>query len=114
LLDTNEEEPRALRDYIPCPQWLVVLNLLPELAIGVDSGRHGSRSSVSRDGSDRGLGRIVDAGSRPKYAEWPNEGTPKGGTQMLAVCATTGRLDHFTALLFEQNSKQPTLRKGQR
>jgi hypothetical protein len=71
-------------------------------------------SNLARDGSLQRLGRIVDAGSRPKYAEWPSEGAPKGGTEMLALCATTGQLDHFTALLFQQDSKQPTLRKGQR
>ncbi len=36
----NEGERRALRDYIPCPQWRVVVNLLQELGVGVDLVRH--------------------------------------------------------------------------
>jgi hypothetical protein len=32
---------------------------------------------------------------------------------MLAFCATPGRLDCLTALLFQQHGKQSTLRKGQ-
>jgi hypothetical protein len=37
----SEEERTALRDHIPCPQWRVVVNLLPELGVGVDLVRHG-------------------------------------------------------------------------
>ena len=90
------------------------MNLLPELRVGVDLGRHGNTSSVARDDSHRGLGRIVDARSCPEGAEWPSNGTPKGGTQVLTVCATPGQLYHLTALLCQQLSKQPTLRKSQR
>ena len=57
---------------------------------------------------------MVDARSRPEYAEWSREGTPKRGTQVLASRATPGQLDYFTTLVFKQNSKQSTLRKGQR
>jgi hypothetical protein len=32
----SEEERKALRDHIPCPQWQVVVNLLPELGVDVD------------------------------------------------------------------------------
>jgi len=38
----SEEERRALRDYIPRPQWRVVVNLLLELGVGVDLGRRGN------------------------------------------------------------------------
>src|SRR5260370_15126895 len=37
----SEEERRALRDYIPCPQWRAVVNLLLELSVG-DLGRRGN------------------------------------------------------------------------
>jgi hypothetical protein len=37
---------------------------------------------------------------------------PKGKTQMLAVSATPGQLDRFTALEFKQDGEQSTLRKG--
>jgi hypothetical protein len=38
----SEEEWRALRDYIPRPQWRIVVNLLLELGAGVDLGRRGN------------------------------------------------------------------------
>ncbi len=37
-----EQEPRALRDYIPYPQERVVVNLLLELSASVDLGRCGN------------------------------------------------------------------------
>src|SRR5207248_8391858 len=42
LPDKSEEERRALRDYIPCPQWRVVVNRLQELGVGVGMVRHGN------------------------------------------------------------------------
>jgi len=38
----TEEERRTLRDYIPCPQRRVVVNLSQELGVGVDLVRHGN------------------------------------------------------------------------
>jgi hypothetical protein len=70
-------------------------------------------SSVARDGSHQGLGRIVDTPSCRNHAEWPGEGTPKGGTHLLAVCAAPGQLDHFVALALQEHGQQPILRKGQ-
>jgi hypothetical protein len=60
-------------------------------------------SNLARDGSDQAPGRIDGGRSCGERAEWPSEGTPKGGTQMLAVCATPGQLDYLTALLFQQH-----------
>jgi len=71
-------------------------------------------SSLAPEGSRQGLWGIVDERSRLNCAEWSREGTPKSGTQVLASCATPSQLDHSTTLVFKQNSKQPTLRKGQR
>jgi hypothetical protein len=41
----------------------------------------------------------------------PSEGTPNGGTHVLAVCATLGQLDYFAALVFQQHGEQSALRK---
>jgi len=69
-------------------------------------------SSVARDGSDKGLGGIVDQPWRRERAERPSEGTPKGGTRVLAVRATPGQLDYFVALALQQHGEQSALRKG--
>jgi hypothetical protein len=44
----------------------------------------------------------------------PSKGTPKDGTHLPAVCATSGQLDHFAALALQQLGEQPALRKGRR
>jgi hypothetical protein len=69
-------------------------------------------SRVTRDGSDKGLGRIVDERWRRERAVRPSEGIPKGGTNVLALCATPGQLDYFVALALQQLGKQSALRKG--
>jgi hypothetical protein len=71
-------------------------------------------SNLARDGSHQAAGRIVDERLCGERAEWPSEGPPKGGMQMLALCPTPGQLDCPTALVFQQQGEQPTLRKGQR
>jgi hypothetical protein len=50
----------------------------------------------------------VGAVSAPR----PSEGTPKGGTQVLAVCATPGHLEYFVALVLQQHGQHSALRKG--
>jgi hypothetical protein len=62
----------------------------------------------------RRLGRIVGEFPCREGAKWPTKRIPKGSTQMLALSATLGQLDHFTALVFQQDGEQSTLRKGQR
>jgi hypothetical protein len=69
-------------------------------------------SRETRDGSDKGLGRIVDERWRRERAVRPSEGIPKGGTNVLALCATPGQLDYFVALALQQHGKQSALRKG--
>ena len=69
-------------------------------------------SSAAREGSNKGLGRIADKRSRRERAVRPSEGIPKGGTQVLAVRATLGKLDYFVALALQQHGQQSTLRKG--
>jgi hypothetical protein len=69
-------------------------------------------SRVARDSSHQGLGRIVDKRWRRERAVRPSEGIPKGGTNVLALCATPGQLDYFVALALQQHGKQSALRKG--
>jgi hypothetical protein len=69
-------------------------------------------SRVTRDGFDKGLGRIVDERWRRERAVRPSDGIPKGGTNVLALCATPGQLDYFVALALQQHGKQSALRKG--
>ena len=94
----------------------VAVNLLPELGVGVDLVRHGTWLGEGfkhpRDDSHQGLGGIVDEPSRRTRAERPSEGTPNGGTHVLAVCATPGQLDYFVALALQQHGQQSALRKG--
>jgi hypothetical protein len=68
-------------------------------------------SSVARDGSHNGLGGIVDEPWRRERAPRPTEGTPKGGTHVLGVCTAPGQLDHFVALVLQQDSEQSALRE---
>jgi hypothetical protein len=69
-------------------------------------------SSAARDGSNKALGRIADDRLRRERAVRPSEGVPKGGTHVLAVCATLGQLDYFVALALQQHGEQSALRKG--
>ena len=69
-------------------------------------------SSLARDGSDKGLGRDGDEPSRRKRAVRPSEGIPKGGTNVLTLCATPGQLDYSVALALQQHGEQSALRKG--
>ena len=69
-------------------------------------------SSLARDGSDKGLGRIADEPWRRERAVRPSEGIPKGGTNVLTLCATPGQLDYSVALALQQHGEQSALRKG--
>ena len=68
-------------------------------------------SSVPRDGSHNGLGGIVDEPWRRERAPRPTEGTPKGGTHVVAVCVTPGQLDDCVALALQQDGEQSALRE---
>ena len=69
-------------------------------------------SSVTRDGSDNGLGGIADQSWRRERSVRPSEGIPNGDVHVLAVCATPGQLDHFVALALQQHGEQSALGKG--
>jgi len=69
-------------------------------------------SSAARNGSDKGPGRIDHEPWRRQRAVRPSEDIPKGGTHVLAVCATLGQLDYFVALALQQHGQQSALRKG--
>ena len=62
-------------------------------------------------GSHNGLGRIVDERGRREGAPGPSERSPKGGTHVLAVCATPGQLDDCVALALQQDGEQSALRE---
>ena len=67
-------------------------------------------SRVPRDGCHNGLGGIDEPWCRER-APRPSEGTPKGGTHVLAVCATRGKLDGCAALALQQDGEQSALRE---
>jgi hypothetical protein len=92
----------------------VVVNLLPELAVRTDVGRHGDDSNAARDSSRQLLFRMVGGRSSRDGTECPRDCTPSKCMQMPAVRTTLGHVDCFTALMFKQHSKQSALRKGQR
>ena len=53
---------------------------------------------------------VADERSCRKRTKWPGEGLPKGGTHVLAVCATV-RLDDCVALALQQHGHRSALRK---
>jgi hypothetical protein len=69
-------------------------------------------SRVTRNGSDKELGRIPDEGWRRECAVRPSERIPKGGAHVPAACAAPGQLDYFVALTLQQHGEQSALRKG--
>jgi hypothetical protein len=69
-------------------------------------------SSAARDGSNKGLGGIAEERWRRERAIRPGERIPKGGTHVLAMCATLGQLDYFVTLALQQHGEQSALRKG--
>ena len=69
-------------------------------------------SSAARNGSHRGLVRIVDERSFRECAPALTETAPKGSSHLPPMCGTPGQLDHFVALALQQNGKQSALRKG--
>jgi len=60
---------------------------------------------------DSSVARNVDQRWRRERAPLPSDDTPKGGTQLLAVCATLGQLDDCVALALQQQGQQSALRK---
>ncbi len=83
--------------------WDVVVNLLPNLAVGMDLVRHGNL-----------LSRKVQVWSPRECAPPPSESTPKGSSQLPLVWATLSELDHFVAALaLQQDGQQSALCKGQ-
>jgi hypothetical protein len=67
---------------------------------------------MARRGSHNGLGGIVDELWRRDRAPRRREGTPKGGTHLLALCTAPGQLKYLVALMLQQYGQQATLRKG--
>jgi hypothetical protein len=69
-------------------------------------------SSVTRDSSDKRLGRIADKRWRRERAVWPGESIPKDGGHLLAACATPGQLGYLVVLALQQHGEESALRKG--
>ena len=69
-------------------------------------------SSVTRESSDKRLGRIADERWRRERAVRPSKGIPKGGAHVLAACATPGQQGYFVVLALQQHGEQSALRKG--
>jgi len=94
----------------------VLVNLLLELGVGMDLVRHGNwlgkRFKYGAELFSQGLEGIVDECLRREPTERPSEGTAKGGTDVLPVCATPGDLEFFVALALQQHGEQSTLCKG--
>jgi len=67
---------------------------------------------VAPESFRKGLGGIAEELWRRERAPRPSEGTPKGGTHLLAVRATPGHLEYFVALVLQQHGKQSALGKG--
>jgi len=82
----------------------------------MDLGRHTNSddSDLTWQSFYRGLGRTVGAPPCREGAKWPVDRIPKGSTQTLAVSPTSCQLDHFTALVLQQQGEQSTFRKRQR
>jgi hypothetical protein len=80
-----------------------------------DVGSAGRRESVAEARCKCGFGEtsqlaLVKDSSVPR-TERPSEGTPKGGTHVLATCVTPGQLDDCVALALQQHGQQSALRK---
>jgi hypothetical protein len=68
--------------------------------------------SVPRDRSPKGSAKSSTSVGALSARQQPSEGIPKGGTHVLALCATPGQLDYFIALALQQHGEQSALRKG--
>jgi hypothetical protein len=92
----------------------VVVNLLPKLGIGVDLVRHGhvKESGMPRECLSNASVEWSTSDGAANTRQQPSERVRKGGTQLAAVCATLGQLDHFVALALQQHGEQSALGKG--
>jgi hypothetical protein len=93
----------------------VVVNLLPELCVGVDL-RHGhwlgEDSSLPRNAFSEASAERSNSDGAVSERQQPIQPVPKGRTRLLAVCSTPGQLNHFVALALQQHGQQSALRKG--
>ena len=92
----------------------VLVNLLPKLGIGVDLVRHGDvkDSRMLRECSANASVEWSTSDGAANTRQQRSERARKGGTQLAAVCATLGQLDHFVALALQQHGQQSALGKG--
>ena len=85
----------------------VVVNLLPELGVGMYLVKHGI--GLLKDSS---VVRPIDQLWRSEHAPNRSEEIPKSGMHTIAVCTTSSQLDYFVALALQQHGQQSALRKG--
>src|SRR5437773_7804690 len=95
----------------------IVVNLVLQFGVCVDSRRHGNRPRQkiqARRGRypTKGWARMADGRGCRKRPPRPGEVTPKGGAHVLALCAAPGQLPYFVALALQQYGQQSTLCKG--
>jgi hypothetical protein len=85
----------------------VVVNLLPQLRVGVDLVRHRSwlvkDSRMPREGSSNASAEWSAKISGTSTRQQPSERARKGETHLSAVCATRGQLDHPVVLASQQH-----------
>jgi hypothetical protein len=85
----------------------VVVNLLPELGVGVHLVRHRSwpvkDSRMPREGSYNASAEWSTRVGGTSTRQQPSERARKGGTHLSVVCATLGQLDHFVVLALQQH-----------
>ena len=94
----------------------IVVNLLPELGVGVDLVKHGNwfgkDSSAPRDDSLKRSTESSTSDGAVSGGQQPSEVTPQDGARVLALCATPSQLDYFVALTLQQHGQQSALGKG--
>jgi hypothetical protein len=124
LKDQSLEDGANLTELSSMPGFLGTLKVSVPPAVKLTAAIHAppaldpdvrcpmSDSSVTRDSSDKWLGRIADERWRRERAVRPSEGIPKGGAHLPAMCATLDQLDYFVALALQQHGEQSALRKG--
>ena len=83
----------------------VVVNLLPKLGIGADLVVHGhvKESRMPRECPSNTSVEWSTSDGAANTRQQPSERACKGRTQLAAVCATLGQLDHFVALALQQH-----------
>jgi hypothetical protein len=84
----------------------IVVNLFPELDVGMNLAKHGNwlwvkDSCVARNTFFNAAAEWSTCDAAVSECQQPIERTPKGPTHLLALCSTPGQLNHFVALALQ-------------